>query len=396
LSDNVAAESSWHLPRQVFWRFLLLGCVSFGGPAAHIGYFRQAFVERWQWLSETEFARLVALCQFLPGPGSSQLGFAIGYQRAGLGGALAAFVGFSLPSVLLMVALAVYGAAAPEGVLAGVVRGLKLLAVVVVTDAVVTMYRSYCQHRISAGIALASAAVLLAFAGAWSQYLVLVLGALTGLWLLRDASVDRAVTGGRGQSQWWPLLIFAALFLLLPLLASRSPLLELFNDFYRAGSLVFGGGHVVLPLLQQTLGGSLSADTFLLGYASAQAVPGPMFSLSAFLGAELLVENPTVGAVLAVVGIFLPGFLLLLGLQQQWQALAGRPAVAGAVAGINAAVVGLLGSALYHPVFVSAVHAPRDVALVVLGLLALRVLRLPVAWLVAAYALLGAVYLGGL
>jgi chromate transporter len=379
---------------QVFWRFLLLGCVSFGGPAAHIGYFRQLFVQRLQWLGEDSFARLLALCQFLPGPASSQLGFAIGYRRAGLAGAVAAFLGFSLPSLLLMFALAQFGSAATEGPLAGVVRGLKLLAVVVVADAVWQMYRSYCCDRVRASIALLSAAVLLGFSGPWTQYAVLLLAAVAGLLLLRDGAAGRA-PATPGRRHWWPILLFALLFLSLPWLASQSPEWALLNDFYRAGSLVFGGGHVVLPLLQHSLGASLSDDTFLLGYAAAQAMPGPMFSLSAFLGAELLSQTPLLGSALAVAGIFLPGFLLVLALQDHWQALAGRPGVAGAVGGINAAVVGLLGSALYQPVFLSAVHAPGDMALVVLGLLALGVLRLPVAWLVAVFALLGAVSLRG-
>lgn len=371
---------------QVFWRFLMLGCVSFGGPAAHIGYFRQAFVERLQWVDEAHFARLLALCQFLPGPGSSQLGFAIGYQRAGLPGALAAFLGFSLPSFLLMYALARWGAAA-NGPLGGAVHGLKLLAVVVVADACWKMYGSFCRGRVAAGIALLAAAILLALSGPWRQYAVLVAAAVAGALLLRPARVEAGAAPGRLHG--WPLALFALLFLGLPLLAAGSPWLGLFNDFYQAGSLVFGGGHVVLPLLQESIGASLSQETFLLGYATAQAVPGPMFSLSVFLGAELAPSAPAVGALVAVAGIFLPGFLLVLGLQGRWEALAGRPAVAGAVAGINAAVVGLLLSALYQPVFVTAVGDAADMALVALGMFALAVLRLPVAWLVAAFALAG-------
>jgi chromate transporter len=269
------------------------------------------------------------------------------------------------------------------------VRGLKLLAVVVVADATWQMSRSYCGDRVRAGIALGSAAVLLGTGGPWSQYAVLLLAALAGLWLLRSSAPPSSAPVRRGPWRGW-LALFALLFLGLPWLAAQSPALALLSDFYRAGSLVFGGGHVVLPLLQQRLGASLPTDTFLLGYAAAQAMPGPMFSLSAFLGAELQPQAPLAGALLAVLGIFLPGFLLVLGLQGRWQALAARPAVAGAVDGINAAVVGLLGSALYQPVFTSAVHGAGDLALVLLGLAALRLLRLPVAWLVALYAVLGA------
>ncbi|WP_241262815.1 chromate efflux transporter [Parahaliea mediterranea] len=380
-----AARATW----EVFWRFLLLGCVSFGGPAAHIGYFRRVFVERLGWLEDAHFARLLALCQFLPGPGSSQLGFAIGRHRAGPAGAVAAFLGFSLPSFGLMYGLAVGGFAGAGGRVDGVIHGLKLLAVVVVADACWQMYRSYCRQRFAAGIALIAAVFLLAVPGAWSQYAVLVLAAIAGALLLR--SLAPAAAGDGGRPDWWPLGLFALLFLLLPQLVAHSPWLDLLNDFYQAGSLVFGGGHVVLPLLQESLGASLPRDTFLLGYATAQAVPGPMFSLSAFLGAELAPQAPAVGALLAVTGIFLPGFLLVLSLQGHWEYLAAKPRIAGAVGGINAAVVGLLLSALYQPVFVTAVADAADMALVVLGVFALAVARLPVAWLVLAFALAGAV-----
>ncbi|TXS91421.1 chromate efflux transporter [Parahaliea maris] len=378
----------------MFWRFLVLGCVSFGGPAAHMGYFHREFVERRQWLSEQHFASLLALCQFLPGPGSSQLGFAIGLHRAGLAGAVLAFLGFSLPSLLLMFLLALYGGSLSAGPLAGLVHGLKLLAVVVVADAVWQMSRSHCRQRTAGAIALLAAALLLALEGPWVQYLVLLGGAGLGSLALRAAPSAETpslatITVASSRLHALPLLLFAALFLLLPLLEGAYPGLALFNAFFQAGSLVFGGGHVVLPLLQHGLAGSLPQDSFLLGYAAAQAVPGPMFSLSAYLGAELSPGAPALGAVVAVAGIFLPGFLLLLGFHSHWTQLASRVRVAAAIRGVNAAVVGLLLAALYQPVFVSAVSSAQDVALLLLGFLLLRVLHLPVPWLVAAFAVAG-------
>lgn len=354
-----------------------------------MAYFRREFVERRQWLDEQHFASLLALCQFLPGPGSSQLGFAIGLHRAGLPGAVLAFAGFSLPSLLLMFLLALYGGALGAGPMAGLVHGLKLLAVVVVADAVWQLSLAHCRQRSGAGIALLAAALLLSLEGPWVQYLVLFAGAGAGAALLRQGPPAGAVTDTTARWHVLPLLLFAALFLLLPLLRGLSPGLALFNAFFQAGSLVFGGGHVVLPLLQQGLAGSLPQDSFLLGYAAAQAVPGPMFSLSAYLGAELSPQAPALGAALAVAGIFLPGFLLLLGFQSRWAALASRVRVAAAVRGVNAAVVGLLLAALYQPVFVSAVSSAQDVALLLAGFFLLRVLCLPVPWLVAAFAVAG-------
>jgi len=375
---------------EVFWRFLALGCVSFGGPAAHIGYFRKAFVEGRAWLDEGAYARLVALGQFLPGPASSQVGFAIGLQRAGLAGGLAAFLGFTLPSFLLMYALAVVDPALGGSETAmGIVHGLKLLAVVVVAEATAGLYQRFCERRSAAAIAAATAALLLVLPGTAVQMAVLGLAAALGAWRLADTPAGPPPAPDR-RLRALPLALFAALFLGLPLAAAHSTWLQLGADFYRTGSLVFGGGHVVLPLLGQSIGDALPADVFLSGYAAAQAMPGPMFSLAAFLGAALAPGAPLAGALLATLGIFLPGFLLLLGLKGAWESLSARPRVAGAVAGINAAVVGLLMAALYQPVFTSAVAAPRDMALVLAGFLLLRVLRLPVVLLVLGFAAAGA------
>lgn len=375
---------------EVFWRFLLLGFVSFGGPAAHIGYFRNAFVEKRQWLTEEAFARLLALSQFLPGPGSSQLGFAIGLQRAGLAGGIAAFLGFTLPSFLLMYFIAVINVDEhTQGELGATVRavlqGLKLLAVVVVADAALSMFKTFCKTRLAVAIALATAIALLMAPTLWMQMAVLIAAALLGCVWGKPARQAAVPSSG---FKLLPLSLFAALFIGLPIAATQFNQIQFFADFYQAGSLVFGGGHVVLPLLQQTVGSAISPDQFLTGYAAAQAVPGPMFTFATFLGAELAVLtslSPIQGALLATLAIFLPGFLLVLSLQGAWQNLASKPKIAGAAWGINAAVVGLLIAALYNPVFISAVFSPKDMAMVLAGLFALRVVRVPIVYLVVGF-----------
>ena len=373
---------------KVFWEFLWLGCISFGGPAAHVGYFHRRFVVRLGWLDEATYARLLALTQFLPGPASSQLGFAIGRHRGGLAGGVAAFLGFTLPSFLIMVMVALYATRLPEAWLNGLVTGLKWLAVVVVADAVLNLGGKFCRDRFTRGVALATAVVLWLFPGVGVQLLALLVAALIGRHWLKPSAAPEDAGAGESRVAWLPFGLFAAVWLLLWLIGGGT-LGGLARDFYSAGALVFGGGHVVLPLLEGFVGDAMSQDQFLTGYATAQAVPGPMFSLAAYLGAQLAPASPWLGAGVATLAIFLPGFLLVLALSDAWRALAARPAMAGAVAGINAAVVGLLLAALYQPVFLSAVAGPRDLALVVLGFLALRSGRVPLLVLVVAMAALG-------
>ncbi len=373
---------------KVFWEFLWLGCISFGGPAAHVGYFHRRFVVRLGWLDEATYARLLALTQFLPGPASSQLGFAIGRHRGGLAGGVAAFLGFTLPSFLIMVMVALYATRLPEAWLNGLVTGLKWLAVVVVADAVLNLGGKFCRDRFTRGVALATAVMLWLFPGVGVQLLALLVAALIGRHWLKPSAAPEDAGAGESRVAWLPFGLFAAVWLLLWLIGGGT-LGGLARDFYSAGALVFGGGHVVLPLLEGFVGDAMSQDQFLTGYATAQAVPGPMFSLAAYLGAQLAPASPWLGAGVATLAIFLPGFLLVLALSDAWRALAARPAMAGAVAGINAAVVGLLLAALYQPVFLSAVAGPRDLALVVLGFLALRSGRVPLLALVVAMAVLG-------
>lgn len=366
----------------IFKTFFWLGWFSFGGPAAHIGYFRQTFVEKLKWLDDGEYAQIVALSQFLPGPGSSQVGFALGYERGGLSGACAAFVGFTLPSVLIMLALAMVSSQITDTALfQNIVHGLKLLAVVVVADATWGMYKNFCQTKLTAGLCVATAITLLLAPGILTQMLALIIAGVVGTLYLKKES---AIPAEPFKPTLTPLVIFAVLLFGLPLIAHTMPILGLFNDFFQAGSLVFGGGHVVLPLLENILGDQLSQDAFLTGYAAAQAVPGPMFTFATYIGYELS-ETPILGALVATLGIFLPGFLLLLGVLKNWQSLAGKPAVSGAISGVNASVVGLLLAALYQPVFTSAVVAPIDIALVITGFYLLKKLNLSILWMIVFF-----------
>jgi chromate transporter len=391
-------------PLEVFRIFLKLGVSSFGGPIAHIGYFREEFVVRRGWLSEPTFVDLVALCQFLPGPASSQTGFAIGLMRAGYGGALAAWAGFTLPSAILMV-LSAYGAGALSGPAgAGLLHGLKLVAVAIVAQAVWGMARSLCPDRERASIATASALIILFSTSSLAQIGAIVLGGVLGLWLCRQASPIADGQIGIPVSRrtgFAALAAFLVLLVGLPIAEklSGSSALALFDAFYRSGALVFGGGHVVLPLLREAFvaPGWVSDDVFLAGYGAAQAVPGPLFTFAAYLGAVVRPEpHGIAGAALGLFGIFLPGILILLGALPFWDDFRRRVAAQAAMRGVNAAVVGLLGAALYTPLWTSAVKGPGDFALALLGFILLTVWRLPPLIVVIVSALGGvALALGG-
>lgn len=360
--------------------FLALGCLSFGGPIAHIGYVRAEVVERRRWLDEARYADLVALCQFLPGPASSQAVFALGMQRAGLAGGLVASACFTLPSALLMIAFA-YGVAAFDLRGAGWLHGLKLAAVAVVAQAVWGMGRKLCPDRPRVSLCLAAAAVLLAVPGAAAQVAVIAGGGLAGWWLYRRAPAPAALpaaAAGRGHhlAAACALALFLALLLALPVLsaASGSRALAVFDSFYRSGSLVFGGGHVVLPLLRAEVvpRGWLTDDQFLAGYGAAQAVPGPLFTFSAYLGAAMAPGAPDWrNGLWCLLAIFLPAWLLIGGALPFWHRLRTQAWAQAALAGANASVVGVLLAALYSPVITEAVRAKADVvaALAAFGLL---------------------------
>jgi chromate transporter len=375
---------------EVFAAFLRLGLTSFGGPVAHLGYYHQELVIRRRWLDATTYADLVALCQFLPGPASSQVGFSLGVLRGnGLLGGLAAWFAFTMPSALIMFAFAI-GAASFTGPTAeGFLHGLKLVAVAVVAQAVWGMAKSLTPDRLRAGIALAALAVVVLFPGSFAQVAAIVLGACAGLTFCRE---EAAPLSGRLNfpvtrlSGGIALGLFAALLLPLPLLTttSGSHALALFDAFYRSGALVFGGGHVVLPLLQAEVvtPGWVSNEAFLAGYGLAQAVPGPLFTFAAYLGAVMSVPpNGVAGGTIALLALLLPGMLLVYGMLPFWDAIRVRPMAQAAMRGTNAAVVGILGAALYHPVWTGAVVTPRDFALALSGFLLLVVWKMP-SWAV--------------
>jgi chromate transporter len=387
---------------EVFRVFLKLGVTSFGGPIAHLGYFRDELVVRRKWLDETAYADLVALCQFLPGPASSQVGFCLGILRGnGLLGGLAAWFAFTMPSALILFTFAMTAAAFTGPVAEGFLHGLKLVAVAVVAQAIWGMTRTLTPDRARAGIALAAVAIVVFFAGSFAQIAAIVLGACAGLWLCRgevappSGHLNFPVVRSAGVIA---LTLFAALLLIPPVVvtATGSRALALFDAFYRSGALVFGGGHVVLPLLQAQVvaPGWVSNETFLAGYGLAQAVPGPLFTFAAYLGAVMgAPPNGLTGAAIALAALLLPGMLLVYGMLPFWDALRTRAAAQAAMRGTNAAVVGILGSALYDPVWTSAVLTPRDFALALAGFLLLTVWRQPpwivVALLAAAGALSG-------
>ncbi|MGL4963666.1 MAG: chromate efflux transporter [Inquilinus sp.] len=390
-------------PAEVFRVFLKLGLTSFGGPIAHLGYFRDELVQRRRWIDEAGYADLVALCQFLPGPASSQVGFALGLLRGrGLLGGLAAWCGFTLPSAALLCALALGAAALTGPVAEGVLHGLKLVAVAVVAQAVWGMARTLTPDRPRAAIALAAVLVAVFAAGSLGQIGAIALGAVAGLWLCRDggpAPAGRLSLPVSRRGGAVALALYAALFLAMPALtaATGSQGLALFDAFYRSGALVFGGGHVVLPLLQAEVvpPGWVTNEAFLEGYGLAQAVPGPLFTFAAWLGAVMgPAPNGIAGAAIALAAIFLPGLLLLYGTLPYWDALRRRPGAQSAMRGANAAVVGILGAALYSPVWTSAVLTPRDFALALAGFLVLTVWKAPPWTVVLGLAVAGAALTG--
>lgn len=369
----------------ILLEFLQLGLTSFGGPIAHLGYFREHFVVRKKWMTDQEFTDLVALCQFLPGPASSQTGFAIGVMRGGLLGGLLAWTGFTLPSVLLLLAFA-QGVAFWSGELAGgVIHGLKIVAVAVVAQAVWGMAHSFCTNRVHASLAIAAVTITAILGGSAGQLLAIGLGALIGIIFYKidpPSSEDHIISSTRIVPKWAGSIALglAGLFLVLSFMPMHSQAMALFSAFYRAGALVFGGGHVILPLLDASTvaTGWVSPDAFLAGYGAAQAVPGPLFSFAAYLGAvSHIPPNGLIGALIALVGIFLPGLLLVYGLLPFWAALRQYGHIRAALSGVNASVVGILLSALYHPVWTSAIIAPQDFALACAAVLLLMVWNLP-------------------
>lgn len=385
-----------HSPWRVFLIFLRLGLTSFGGPVAHLGYFRDEFVVRRQWLSERRYADLVALCQFLPGPGSSQVGIALGLSRAGYRGALAAWLGFTLPSAIALILFASL-LTQQDNIASGALHGLKVVAVAVVIQAIWGMARTLCTDRLRVTIMAAAAVAVLLLASFWSHLLVLLVAGMVGMLLINPASEPDHETQSTPVSRRAGALalgLFVLLLVGLPLLAVLLPsqLLSIIDSFYRVGSLVFGGGHVVLPLLQaETVdAGWVNVEMFLAGYGAAQAVPGPLFTFAAFLGTAMDTGLPNwLGGLLCLAMIFLPSFLLVIGTLPFWEQLRHNQRTQAALAGINAGVVGLLLAALYQPMWSSTIRGPGDFSLALFALIALVFWKLPPWLVVTATAVIG-------
>lgn len=394
MTGNTESENKGSIS-EVFSTFLKLGLTSFGGPIAHLSYFHREIVENRKWIKESDYGQLVGLCQFLPGPASSQLGFSLGLLRAGWGGALAAFVAFTLPSAILLFAFALIFPLLSGDIGTAAIHGLKLVALAVVAEAVINMARRLCPDAQRIGIAVLAAAVIILTGSPWIQLAAVLIGAVLGLILVKGESKLEGDGLNITYSPRLGIVLIAVFFLLLfglPFLAGGGQgLVSVMNAFYRAGALVFGGGHVVLPLLEDTVvsPGWISQSEFLAGYGAAQAVPGPMFTLASYLGASLPgAQGGIVGASVALAAIFLPGFLLLSGVLPMWKAIVSRPVAVKAVAGLNAAVVGLLAAALYDPVWTSAVVDWTDILIAGAGFLLLITKRaspiIVVVWCVLA------------
>lgn len=377
-----------------------LGLTSFGGPIAHLGYYHDEYVRRRKWLDEQSYADLVALCQFAPGPTSSKVGFSLGLLRAGYLGGLAAWVGFTLPSAVALLLFA-YGAAALSGPIGtGLLHGLKLVAVAIVAQAVWGMARNLCPDRERASIAGVSALIVLLSTSAFSQLAAILFGAVAGAWLCHDTGAVRSEHAPIKVSRRVGVVALAAFFALLfglPLLRGlvASQAIAMAEAFYRSGALVFGGGHVVLPLLREAVvvPGWVGDDAFLTGYGAAQAVPGPLFTFAAYLGAVMEpAPNGLLGGALGLVAIFLPGILLHLGTLPFWESFRRRAGTQAVMRGINAAVVGLLGAALYSPIWTSSVQGPQDFAVALIGFILLVGWKAPPVVVVAASALGGVAF----
>lgn len=370
-ASPASASSTGGSAIEVFLAFLKLGLTSFGGPVAHLGYFRTEFVDRRAWLDDKSYADLVALCQFLPGPASSQVGIALGLGRAGWLGALCAWAGFTLPSAIALILFALGVARWSALAQSGAVHGLKIVAVAVVAQAVWGMARTLCPDRTRAGVAVVAALLVLAVPSVTGQVAAIVAGGVAGRWAVQLGHLPVAVHRDYGVSRRTGaamLLLFALLLVLLPPLAAAvgMPALSVVSSFYQSGALVFGGGHVVLPLLQASVvpNGLLGNDAFLAGYGAAQAVPGPLFTFAAYLGAAMTgTLGGWIGGLTLLVAIFVPAFLMVVGALPFWEVLRRRDGVQRAMAGINAAVVGVLAAALYDPVWTSAIHSRADFGL---------------------------------
>lgn len=373
---------------EIFYRFFTLGLISFGGPMAHIGYFRNTFVKQLQWIDETTYSKLLALSNFLPGPSSSQVGFTIGLKRGGVLGAITAFVAFTLPSFILLYFIATFTLTDNENsIIQGAILGLKLFAVVIVADATLSMFKNFCKDKTTIAIFAFASLLLIIFPSAYIQILVLILCAILGKIFIKNAQEEEKVEIKKTKKI--PLLIFLFLLFIFPLFINEQIELKLFQAFYEVGSLVFGGGHVVLPLLEQNLASYVSKEEFLVAYSLAQAVPGPMFTIASYLGADILKQSAFLGALITTIAIFLPGFLLILAFYESFESYSKKASVRSILAGVNAAVVGLLFSVLLVSVAPSAIYSIFDVILVLAGLYVIRNYKISILYTILFFIVLG-------
>lgn len=398
MSDTNTDNTPRGNPIEVFTTFLTLGFTSFGGPTAHIGYFRKKLVEQKGWVSESQFAQLLAICQFLPGPASSQLGFTLGLLRSGWLGAICAFVAFTLPSAIILLLFANALGSFSNEVGNAAIHGLKLVACAVVADALLGMSKNLCPDVPRKAIALFAMALLLALSSPWAQIGVVLLGAIAGVYLCHNVASQSLtplpIRYGKKLGMT-AFVVFLALLISLPFVSKEHMLPQIADAFYNAGALVFGGGHVVLPLLEESTvnSGWIAQETFLAGYGASQAIPGPMFAFAAYLGALVPTQHPAwVSAFVALVFMFLPGFLLVIAALPLWKRVAENTRASKAVMGANAAVVGLLAAALYDPILTSGITSNIDAAIAIVGFGLLAIWKLSplyvVLWCVGAQVFL--------
>ena len=375
----------------IFWHFFILGLFSFGGPIAHIGYFRKKFVEELNWLSNEEFSKIVALSQFLPGPSSSQVGFTIGLKKGGIIGAIFAFIAFTTPSFLLLYLAATFqNTYENNSVIYALMGGLKLFAVVIVADATYSMFNSLCKSTLSKMIFVFATLFLIFNQSFFAQIIVLVVSGLVAFLFIKEKNTNKIKYE---KPYILPLLIFFILLIFLPFFANQDKLLNLFNSFYQVGSLVFGGGHVVLPLIKSNI--NIDENSFLVAYSLAQAVPGPMFTIASYIGVVAFEEAPFLGAVVATLAIFIPGFLLILAFYKSFESYSKNPIVAKIVIGINASVVAILFSVLITIVIPSGILDIYDLIFAILGFFVIRKFKISVLLLIlfyCGYGFIGSLY----
>lgn len=365
----------------IFWHFFILGLFSFGGPIAHIGYFRKKFVEELKWLSDEEFSKIVALSQFLPGPSSSQVGFTIGLKKGGIFGAILAFIAFTTPSFLLLYLAATFqNTYENNSVIYALMSGLKLFAVVIVADTTFSMFKALCKTTLSKIIFIFATLFLIFNQSFLSQILVLVVSAFVTLFFIKEKNTNKIKYE---KPYILPLFIFFILLIFLPFISNQDKLLSLFNSFYQVGSLIFGGGHVVLPLIKSNI--NIDENSFLVAYSLSQAVPGPMFTIASYIGVVAFEESPFLGAVIATIAIFLPGFLLILAFYKSFESYSKNSTISKIVTGINASVVAILFSVLVTIVIPSGILNIYDLIFAILGFFVIRRFKISVLLLILFY-----------